>query len=152
MICKPYRFSMRAWRERRSSGISSVTVFHTTSESMSKYPCMSLFLMPTIDAQGTPGGAPYVSLVTLLAASPTTSIARTTAKRSIRSVSRSPRFFWTLAYLSDSLFNRNRKTPDGDGAIDVHCLRSRHPGAARPPRCTVSITTMDACPASPYIV
>jgi hypothetical protein len=33
------------------------TVFHTISESTSKYPWMNLFLIPTIDAQGTPGDA-----------------------------------------------------------------------------------------------
>ncbi len=44
-------------RARWSEGISSLAVLQTTLASMSKYPWMSLFLIPTMDAHGMDGTA-----------------------------------------------------------------------------------------------
>jgi hypothetical protein len=64
-------------------GISMLAVFQTISASMSKYPWINLLRMSVIVDQGITGDTERVSSETLLAASPSTSIARTTAKSSI---------------------------------------------------------------------
>jgi len=104
-----------------SSGRDLVTVVHTMSRSISKYAWMRRLRVLTTHRHGISGLAARVSVLTRLAASPRTSHARSSARRSWVSVSRSPRSrHWTkdIAYKVASSMCRMRFRSESSSILD----------------------------------